>query len=523
MKRFGMKEAWRAAVAALLPVVLAACGASAGGSGGDSGRADASGVLKYGYPMPVAGLHFDPTRSVPVADVIWMSLVYGTLLRQSSDGTVQPWMAKDVTVVDSRTVKIALRPGIKFTDGSAYDAQAVKTSLMRARTPATAAARGGQDPAIKTLSSVDVVDPLTAVARLNQPLAGQFMTELSQRQGAILSPKQIAEHPDQIDARPVGAGPFVLEKSTPQQLLSFRKNPAFWDAANVKLGGVDIVNTPTGPQQANGLLAGDLDWSSYVSVDSVGRLKADQRYATQVSDVATVELVMCTAKAPFDNEAVRKAVQLGIDRDRFAQIAFGGLTGAATSFVRERSKNFDPSVKNEVNYDPEKAKKLIASTGSSSVSFDLHFPATLNFGGPAQVLQGQLQKIGVNASVISDRDSLNGFMVPQKPGALLNATIGSVGYSTFSWHFTAGSIGALCGQGRPDVMQAVNEAAALSPNDPKAIAAYQSAQKMVAEHAYAIPIVAYPTIAGWNTSRVGGTPKFDALGYPQFDSIYIRG
>ncbi|HKS47018.1 MAG TPA: ABC transporter substrate-binding protein [Amycolatopsis sp.] len=451
-----------------------------------------------------------------------MSAVFGTLMWQSEDGTIVPGMAAGAEVVDPRTVNITLRPGVKFTDGSAYDADAVRTSLLRARTPATPAAKGGQDPAMKALEDVKVVDPLTVLARLKQPLAGEFLIEMSQRDGAIMSPKQIAENPGEIDTKPVGAGPFTLVENTPQQQLSLRKNPGYWDAANVRLGGVDIVNTPTGPQQVNGLLAGSLDWASYVPVDNADSVGRSGGFTTQVSAVFNVELAMCTGKPPFDNETFRQAVQLGTDRDRYAKLAFAGKTVPAYSFYREENKNFDKAAKDVVKYDPERAKQLLATAGVRDTVVDLHYPTPLDFGGEAEVLQSQLQAIGIRTNIVADRDIAAGFIVPQKPGAMLFATIGSTDYGVFARHFAPGGLLALCGADRPDVMQAVNEAAGLAPDDPAAVAAYQRAQQIVAEHAYVVPIVAYPTIAGWNTARVGGTPKFSAFGYPEFDSIFVK-
>lgn len=519
MKRTGLARARCAAVAALLVALVAGCGQAAS----SGGAADPGGVLKYGYPMPVAGVHFDPAQTVLAPDGFWMSLVYGTLMKQRSDGSLVPGMAKSADVVDSRTVKITLRPGVKFSDGAAFDAEAVRKSLMRARTPATPAAKGGQDVGMKALASAEAIDPLTVLVRLNAPLAGEFLTEMSQRDGAIVSPKQIAGSPESIDSKPVGAGPFTLVENVAHQRLSFRKNPGYWDAGAVKLGGVDIVNTPTGPQQVNGLLSGALDWASYVPVNGSDALSSSGQYATNVNAVYTVELVMCAGKAPFDNESFRQAVQAGIDRKAYAQRVFGGKTMPAYGLFREDSKNFAPELKNLVAYDQNRAKTLVGSIGATGASFDLHYPATLDFGSAAEALQAQLRAIGLNAKIVADRDSAAAFINPKAPGALLFATIGSVGYGAFARHFSPGSLLAVCGVDRPDVMQAADRAAGLSPNDPNAVAAYRQAEETVARHAYVVPIVGYPTIAGWNTSRVGGTPAFNALGFPQLESLYVKG
>lgn len=520
MTGYGVRRRWASALAAaLMGVTLAACGASPQAGGPSGGEPDPAGVLRYGYPLPVAGLHFDPTLSHTPTEIVWMSAVYGTLMRQRDDGTLAPWMAERVEVVDPTSVRVTLRSGVTFTDGAAYDAAAVRTSLLRARTPATPAAKAAQDVGLRALADVEVVDPLTAVARLSEPLAGVFMAELAQRTGAIQSPKQIAEDAGRIDTAPVGAGPFAVAANTPQQLLSLRRNPGFWDAANVRLGGVDLVNTPTGPQQVNGLLAGNLDWAPYVPAEVIDRVGSDPRYATHVATADTVEMLMCPDKAPFDVEAVRQAIQIGVDRERFRQLAFGGVAGTAVSFLREDNPSFAPRTRELLAYDQERAKQLLATTGP--VTVDLHFPSTLNLGNPAEALASQLRAIGITVNVTAERDALNGFIVPQKAGALLNATIGSTGYTVFSRHFAPNGRWALCGVDRPDVMALVNRAAGLAPDDPAAIDGYRRAQELVAEKAYAVPLSVFPAISGYDRNRVGGEPRYSVQGYLWFDSVHV--
>ena len=317
-------------------MVTAACSGS-GGSQNESGagEVDPSGGLKSGYPLPVAGAHFDSTQSVLTSDVMWMSMVFGTLMRQRADGTIQPRMAADAEVVDPHTVKssprgdVLRRCDVRCAGGA--------DEFNAGPDPGDASREGRNGSGMKALEGVNVVDPLTITAHLNAPIAGQFMTELSQRGGAIVSPKQAAEAPDQIGVSPAEAGSFALVTNTAQQLLSFRKNPGIWDSEGVQLGGVDIINTRTGPQQANGLLAGNLDWASYVAVDTADRVKTDGQFATYVSTTYNVELMMRAGRAPFDNVKVRQAVQQGIDRERYAQLAYRGYTEPAYSFFRVRA------------------------------------------------------------------------------------------------------------------------------------------------------------------------------------------
>ena len=523
-KRIALRTAALAGIAA---VALAACSGQDGANSSGGGTVDPNGVLTYGMSLVTgAGSHFDPTISrAEAVDLLPMQMVYGTLLRAGDNGTLQPWMAKDVRIVDPKTVNITLRPGVKFSDGSSYDATAVKTSMMRLHTQATPAALD-QLAGFQSLASLDVVDPLTVVAHLNQPLAAVFEAALAGEPGAIQSPKQIAEDPGAIETKPIGAGPYKLTAFQPQQIISFRKNPDFWDAGSWKLGGLDIVNTAAGAPMANGLIAGTVDMANQVPPPSVNSLK-NGNFATHVVSNNLVELMLCPTKPPLDNEAVRQAIQSGIDRQAFNTLLYAGLGQPAYSLVQEGSPYFDPKIKDIVGYNPDKAKQLLASSGTPNVSLDVYLVASNNFGQQAEVLQQQLGKIGVNVQVHTELNIYNGWIAAQKPGALLTYLVGTEpgSYTLFQRFFQKGGSYAYCGSSAPEVMNLVNQAAALPPNDPQAVANYRQAALLVAQHAYAIPILLNPTVFGWNTSRVGGTPTFtstDGIPLPRLDSLYIK-
>ena len=504
-------------------LVSTACSGGGGNAAGSAGEVDPNGVLKYGYYLNVTGgIHFDPASSLSPGDMRRMPLVFGSLMQEQPNGSYQPWMTQNVAVVDSKTVKITLRPGITFTDGSAYDANAVRTSLLRTRfKPASAAVTAGLDPGMKALSSVDVSDPLTATAHLDQPIAGEFIAAMAGRGGVIVSPKQVAEHPDQIDTHPVGAGPYALVEDNPGQLLSFRKNAAFWDAANWKLGGIDIVNAPAGAQEANGLLAGNLDFAADVPVDSTSALKGGNFRTTPITAGFFDILYMNDAKPPLDNEAVRQAVQVAIDRSAYDKITYGGQGKPAVGYYPDGSPNLDPGLKNTVAYDPAKAQQILAAAGVKNVTVDLYYTAQLNLTQQAQVLQAQLAKVGITANLISSNESA-GLVSRHTPGILLSRST-LTGLAVYTAQYAAGGGGNMSGTEKPEVLNPVYQASALAPDDPRSAADFQQAGRAIAQHAYNIPVDFAPVIAAWNSSKVGGQPQFGGnTGYLQFNSIYLK-
>ncbi|MFC9359864.1 ABC transporter substrate-binding protein [Rhodococcus sp. NPDC057014] len=497
----------------LVAVTLSACGSGEGG-------ASANGILKYGYLMSVQGINLDPAKANGFHEMVYYKLIQGSLLRYNQDGSVTPWMAKSVEIVDPTRVKISLREGVTFSDGTPFDAEAIRINLLRLREPLTPQAKGGQGAGIKVLDNVEVVDPLTAVATLSKPLAGLLYSDLTSVAGVMVSPKQIAEDPDGINTNPIGAGPFTVHSHAVGQRLSVRKNEKYWDAENIKLAGVDLINAPIGPQQANGLLSGQLDFASFISPNSAAAVDADKKYSSKVLNSTNIFLNMCTAKAPFDNADFRQAVQLGIDRERFSELAYGGLAEPAYGMIPEGTALFDPELKNIVKYDADAAKKLVADSGVSDPSFPLVYPATINLAVESETLQRQLEEVGISSTISAERDVYSGFMVPQKPGAMLVFTVGTApNYQLFSQYFNG--LQALCGVKRDDVMEALAPSASLALDDPAAKAAYDEAGRLIAENADIIPVVTYPNVQAWNKNRVTNEPTFDAQGFANLDQMMV--
>lgn len=475
-----------------------------------------------------AGIHLDTTKSSINTDKTWMELVYGTLLREQPDGTFAPWMAAGAELVDTTTVKIMLRPNIKFTDGSAFDATAVKTSLMRTRTQSSSqGVLAGMHTGFKALDDVQIIDPLTVVAKLNSPIAGEFIASLAHREGSVVSPKQIATAPDDIDRKGIGAGPYTVVKFD-GQILSLRKNPDFFDAASWRIGGFDWThNTGGAPAGVNGLLAGTVDYFSGVPTDSAEKIEGDKKFGTASgsTDYNYILLSMCQGKAPFDNLQVRQAFQVAVDRAQYNELVYGKRGSVAYGLQPESVAAFEPNNKNIVKYDPEKAKSLLASAGyKDGLTVDFYIIAGTGFERGVQVLQAQLEKVGVKLNVITVRDPITEMINPQKAGILMIP--GSrTGIDKYGRLFSKGGQQAYCGIDRPDVMGPATQAASFLPTQPQSAAGYRQAESIIGQNAYVIPVVYFPTIVAWNIDRVGGIPKFGgALGAATvlWENLYIR-
>lgn len=511
-----------------------ATGSTAGGSTTTTAPAvpddlDPNGVLKYGAQLIVGtGIHFDPTQLRAPSGAVWLELIYGTLSRPTADGTFGPWMAEDLEVVDPQTVRIRLRPGVTFTDGSAYDATAVSTSLMRQRfEPASEAVANALHPGLKAMTRADVVDPLTVDVHLDQPIASMFIEAISERAGFVQSPKQIAENPGDIDLKPIGAGPYTMEQYLPEQRIELRKNPNFWDADSWRMTGIDIVHTPLGPQQAQGLLTDSIDFNLALPVGGVEALAGDSEITTLESPGRFSTMLLCSTKPPFDNESIRQAMMIGIDRNEYNELVYSGKGEPAYGVYPEGHPSYDPETADIAAFDLPRAQQLVANSGVANPSFEIAIVSSNNFARQAEAMQAQLQRIGISTTIRAYNNIYDEWILPQAPGALFTYITGQPvgGFIHLTKSFTPGQSNSFCSTSDPELIDKINQAVQLASDDPKSVELFREANRLLVEHALYIPVIFEPFASAWNESRVGGTPEFsNETGQPRlnFESIYVK-
>ena len=222
----------------------------------------AGGTITFGTFSETAGL--DPIVSTGngVTGYIEMAAIYDTIVRYNvQTGKYEPNTAESVTAnADSTEWTVKLKSGIKFTDGTAYDAEAVKFGMNRHRSgiagappcaelyacPRNSTSSGAYMTLVK---SIDVVDALTVKFTLTEPWPS-FQYALSAEASLIPSPTSIKKCPDptkdvrtcETNLKPVGAGPFKIGEFKPKDSITMVKNPDYFNGAPY-LDGLKFVNS----------------------------------------------------------------------------------------------------------------------------------------------------------------------------------------------------------------------------------------------------------------------------------------
>lgn len=360
----------------------------------DSGPIERGGVLNVAFASDTKTL--DPTFSINFSERQPLYLIYNTLLALRPDSTIGPELAEGWTLTaDGRSLTLRLRSGVKFHDGTAFDAEAVKFNLDRRLDAAVASPQRAQLASI--LEAVTVKGPAEVELRLKAPSPG-LLGMLAQREGFIASPTAVQKLGADFARNPVGTGPFLFKEWTPGQRIVVERNPNYWESGKPYLDRVvfsDVSNAVVAVQR---LITGEVDYISALSPSDVRQI--ENRPGIRLDRSAAGRLYALqwqVDRPPFNNEKLRQAVAHAVDRKRLVDILMGGKAPVAEVMTSPALWWHAADVKSYA-YDPAKAKALLAEAGHpNGLDVTLVTPQIPLLQQVNQLVQEQLKAIGVNA------------------------------------------------------------------------------------------------------------------------------
>ena len=390
---------WKGLAAAgiALPLIVSAANAQTN---------DPKTTLVVAVPSDPVSLEPGTNKAEPVGSEIILN-VFDTLIAWKAPDfkEIEARLATNWSVsADGKEFTFKLRDGVKFQDGTAFDAAAVKFSLER--TKAT-------NPYVKAtfdlIKDIAVVSPSEIKITLSAAYPA-FLSILAQPQSAIVSPTAVQKFGDKFAANPVGTGPFVFKSAQADTNVVLEANPSYFrgapklskivyrvipDASTRRLelenGGVDVV-------QQQGQL-------SSIAAEDIAALKGNKDVKILESSsqiIRQLEFNNNKKDGPIADVRVRKAIASAIDYDGLLQGVFAGTAERVYGPLTSNSWAFDPKIKDLApKYDPAAAKKLLAEAGVKPESLDLKL---YSFQGPlwgavATFVQANLADIGIKATI----------------------------------------------------------------------------------------------------------------------------
>lgn len=322
---------------------------------------------------------------------------YEGLLAFDKDLKIKPLLAESIEPNEDGTVfTINLRKGIKFHDGTDFDANAVKVNFERVLDKSNALARYNQFSRIK---EVEVINPHQVKITLTEPFSA-FINALAHPSAMMISPTALEKWGKDITFHPVGTGPFKFVEWKPAESLKMEKFDGYWQEGYPKVDSLTFRTVNDNNTRAAVLQTGEVDVAYPLPYEQVKRLQSnDKLELVSAPSIIARYISMNVQHKPFDDVRVRQAVNYAINNEALAKVAYAGHAFPSQGVVPQGvayAHKMDPWP-----YDPAKAKELLKEAGYPD-GFSTTLWSAYNDGTAAkavQFLQQQLGQVGIKASV----------------------------------------------------------------------------------------------------------------------------
>ena len=315
-------------------------------------------IFVFASAEPLTG-NWDPSSHTILSQIGIETHIFDKLYAfpcgADNPGKAIPALAIDYKYIDELTLEFTLRQGVKFHDGSDFDAEDVKATLDYYSDP-NKPGFGWLPGALKT----KVVDSYTVHVVTEKPLASLFY---SLGLVPMLSKEDIDR--DLISEHPNGTGPWLYDRQIGETTM-MKANPNYW-AGPPKLKEFHWIYVPNASTRLFGLLGGDYDVVERVEAEHIATI--EEKPSTKICAAPSVEnkwLIFRCHKPPFDNALVRKAISYAVDRDGIVSIL--GASGNPVDAHVPPAKFGYATTPNNIKYNPKKAIELLKEAGYADIS-----------------------------------------------------------------------------------------------------------------------------------------------------------
>lgn len=381
-------------VVALLGLTLAGCGQTAA----QGGTADTLIFAQGADPRGLDPALVDDGESSKV-----IVNIYEGLLQYAKDSTkLEPCLAESWTVSpDGLTYTFTLRKGVKFHDGTDFNAEAVKVNIERQMTGNATEDMSYAGFVFGYVTKVEVTDTYTVVITLSD-VCTPFLYNLAMSLAApIVSPKALTDNNNNVNEHPVGTGPYKFVRWDKEQSVVLVRNDEYW-GQKAKTKNVIFKIIKDNSARVVALTNGEVDMIDGIDATVVEQIKKAGKTVDQPDGMNVNYMAYNVDSKIFSNAENRKAISQAVNVPELVQSLYQGYASPANSILPSFVPGYSADIK-QVAFDPEAAKTVLAKNGVTEVhmlAYSNPRPYNTATGQVlAEAIQGYLSKVGVTCKI----------------------------------------------------------------------------------------------------------------------------
>lgn len=335
----------------------------------------AGGTLNWGIDgANLSNGHMDPHSSQLDVSAYVNRQTLDSLVYLTSDGDLVPWLATQWEVSpDGKSYTFTLRDDVFFTDGTVFNAEAVKANFDHIMAESTESAQASSMLGDDLYVATEVVDPTTVVVRFAEPFA-PFLANASTAFLGMYSPAVLTQSPEKLRAGgpavSVGSGPFIMTEYVANDVISFTRNEDYsWAPEGFAIGDkaistLNINIVPENPVRLAALESGELDLATGLTPNVLEAADDDLTITPVTSPGLPYSLFLNQVDGVFADPLVRQAFSLGINISEAVNAAYFGQYDQAFSALSPTTPNaYDETLDNQLGFDQSEANRLLDEAG----------------------------------------------------------------------------------------------------------------------------------------------------------------
>lgn len=361
------------------------------------------------YRLTANPTTLDPALIVDVTGGSISAKLFNGLVRIGDGLHVQPDIAENWSLsADGLTYTFRLRKGVLFSNKREVTADDFKYSFKRILDPANRSPNtwvfekisGAEDFMKGRAGDVDgirVIDDYTIQIRLKKPFS-PFLNLLAMTAAYVVPREEVGRWGPDFSSHPVGTGPFVLKEWQPNRDIILEKREDYFSAA-AKVKGIIYRIIPEDLTAVTEFELGNIDILT-IPASEYARYKRDaarKQFISSIKGLNTYYIGLNCSRPPFNNPAVRKAMNFAIDREKILNTVYEGRGRLAAGPLPDILRKWDITTRYE--YNPGKARELIRKEGFEGRTIYFYITADQEIIDIAEVLQSYIRAAGLNVEI----------------------------------------------------------------------------------------------------------------------------